>query len=109
MTPSSEDRLSLLMGFGKELRALLWLVDASALVQKMRALVSAHRDRDKQKRDFHRLWITQINAVTRENGKNCGGPSREAQEIHLKDPLDKGPRRMARLTRDITLFIIEYD
>nr|QYB20817.1 ribosomal protein L20 [Callitris pyramidalis] len=31
--------------------------------QKMRALVSAHRDRIKRKRDFRRLWITRINAV----------------------------------------------
>nr|YP_011031389.1 ribosomal protein L20 [Warburgia ugandensis]WQT73313.1 ribosomal protein L20 [Warburgia ugandensis] len=36
--------------------------------QKMRALVSTHRDRGRQKRDFRRLWITRINAVTRENG-----------------------------------------
>nr|YP_009461055.1 ribosomal protein L20 [Lamium album]YP_009461144.1 ribosomal protein L20 [Lamium galeobdolon]YP_010029796.1 ribosomal protein L20 [Eriophyton wallichii]QGX04517.1 ribosomal protein L20 [Lamium takeshimense]QVL26049.1 ribosomal protein L20 [Lamium amplexicaule]WRQ17995.1 ribosomal protein L20 [Leonotis leonurus]AUT82352.1 ribosomal protein L20 [Lamium album]AUT82441.1 ribosomal protein L20 [Lamium galeobdolon] len=34
--------------------------------QKIRALVSAHRDRDKQKRNFRRLWITRINAVVRE-------------------------------------------
>nr|YP_011015629.1 ribosomal protein L20 [Betonica officinalis]WAS33698.1 ribosomal protein L20 [Betonica officinalis] len=34
--------------------------------QKIRALVSAHRDRDKQKRSFRRLWITRINAVIRE-------------------------------------------
>src|SRR5215813_3328439 len=34
--------------------------------QKIRALVSAHRDRDRQKRDFRRLWITRINAVIRE-------------------------------------------
>nr|YP_009937268.1 ribosomal protein L20 [Melicope pteleifolia]QNT26681.1 ribosomal protein L20 [Melicope pteleifolia]QOW07785.1 ribosomal protein L20 [Melicope pteleifolia] len=31
--------------------------------QKIRALVSAHRDSDRQKRDFRRLWITRINAV----------------------------------------------
>ena len=35
--------------------------------QKIRALVSAHRDRGRQKRDFRRLWITRINAVIREN------------------------------------------
>nr|YP_009234747.1 ribosomal protein L20 [Sabia yunnanensis]AMD08464.1 ribosomal protein L20 [Sabia yunnanensis] len=35
--------------------------------QKMRALVSAHRDRGRQRRDFRRLWITRINAVIREN------------------------------------------
>nr|YP_010927885.1 ribosomal protein L20 [Gyrosphragma santos-limae]WKK46933.1 ribosomal protein L20 [Gyrosphragma santos-limae] len=36
--------------------------------QKIRALVSSHRDRDRQKRDLRRLWITRINAVIRENG-----------------------------------------
>nr|QRW36750.1 ribosomal protein L20 [Mesostemma dichotomum var. lanceolatum] len=36
--------------------------------QKIKALVSAHRDRDRQKRDFRRLWITRINAVIRERG-----------------------------------------
>nr|YP_010889517.1 ribosomal protein L20 [Pedicularis aschistorrhyncha]WJJ69367.1 ribosomal protein L20 [Pedicularis aschistorrhyncha] len=36
--------------------------------QKMRALVSAHRDRDNQKRNFRRLWIARINAVIREGG-----------------------------------------
>ena len=35
--------------------------------QKMRALASSHRDRGRQKRDFRRLWITRINAVTRDN------------------------------------------
>uniref|UniRef100_A0AAU7ANF5 Large ribosomal subunit protein bL20c n=1 Tax=Triphora wagneri TaxID=2594492 RepID=A0AAU7ANF5_9ASPA len=35
--------------------------------QRMRALVSSHRDRSKKKRDFRRLWITRLNAVTREN------------------------------------------
>nr|ATL60688.1 ribosomal protein L20 [Rondeletia odorata] len=34
--------------------------------QKIRALVSAHRDRDSQKRNFRRLWISRINAVIRE-------------------------------------------
>lgn len=34
--------------------------------QRMRALVSSHRDRNRKKRDFRRLWITRINAVTRE-------------------------------------------
>nr|YP_009975636.1 ribosomal protein L20 [Balanops balansae]YP_009975719.1 ribosomal protein L20 [Balanops pedicellata]QNK05054.1 ribosomal protein L20 [Balanops balansae]QNK05137.1 ribosomal protein L20 [Balanops pedicellata] len=36
--------------------------------QKIRALVSAHRDRDRQKRNFRRLWVTRINAVIREKG-----------------------------------------
>nr|WRW11088.1 ribosomal protein L20 [Melampyrum laxum] len=34
--------------------------------QKIRALFSAHRDRDKQKINFRRLWIARINAVIRE-------------------------------------------
>nr|WRY69510.1 ribosomal protein L20 [Glochidion lanceolarium] len=36
--------------------------------QKIKALVSAHRDRDRQKRNFRRLWITRINAEIREMG-----------------------------------------
>nr|YP_011001587.1 ribosomal protein L20 [Chrysojasminum odoratissimum]ABG74833.1 ribosomal protein L20 [Chrysojasminum subhumile]UNP34775.1 ribosomal protein L20 [Chrysojasminum subhumile]WPN86859.1 ribosomal protein L20 [Chrysojasminum odoratissimum] len=36
--------------------------------QQIRALFSAHQDRDKQKRDFRRLWITRINALIREKG-----------------------------------------
>lgn len=36
--------------------------------QEIRALVSAHRDRDKQKINFRRLWITRINGVIRERG-----------------------------------------
>nr|YP_010865431.1 ribosomal protein L20 [Cymodocea rotundata]WGT74339.1 ribosomal protein L20 [Cymodocea rotundata] len=35
--------------------------------QKLKALVSAHRDRGRKKRDFRSLWITRINALTREN------------------------------------------
>nr|YP_010734514.1 ribosomal protein L20 [Euphorbia hypericifolia]WEH01373.1 ribosomal protein L20 [Euphorbia hypericifolia] len=35
--------------------------------QTIRALFSAHRDRDKQKRNFRRLWVTRINAVIRGN------------------------------------------
>nr|YP_009241338.1 ribosomal protein L20 [Drosera rotundifolia]AMK97348.1 ribosomal protein L20 [Drosera rotundifolia] len=34
--------------------------------QKKRSLFSAHRDRNMQKRNFRRLWITRINAVIRE-------------------------------------------
>nr|QWE49884.1 ribosomal protein L20 [Grielum grandiflorum] len=39
--------------------------------QRIRALVSAHRDRDRKKRDFRRLWITRINAVIRGRGVFC--------------------------------------
>lgn len=37
--------------------------------QKIKALVSAHRDRDRKKRDFRGLWISRINAAIRENPK----------------------------------------
>ena len=37
--------------------------------QKIKALVSAHRDRDRKKRDFRGLWISRINAVIRGNIK----------------------------------------
>nr|YP_009771848.1 ribosomal protein L20 [Baphia racemosa]QIT02633.1 ribosomal protein L20 [Baphia racemosa] len=37
--------------------------------QKIKALVSAHRDRDRKKRYFRGLWISRINAVIGENTK----------------------------------------
>nr|YP_010760399.1 ribosomal protein L20 [Cuscuta micrantha]WEY30374.1 ribosomal protein L20 [Cuscuta micrantha] len=37
----------------------------SIIQQGLRAFVSSHRDREKKKRDFRRLWITRINAVIR--------------------------------------------
>nr|YP_010162240.1 ribosomal protein L20 [Derris harrowiana]QRI59949.1 ribosomal protein L20 [Derris harrowiana] len=37
--------------------------------QKIKALVSAHRDRDRKKRDFRSLWISRINAVIRKKKK----------------------------------------
>nr|YP_008963624.1 ribosomal protein L20 [Lupinus luteus]YP_009446190.1 ribosomal protein L20 [Lupinus westianus]AQV09775.1 ribosomal protein L20 [Lupinus micranthus]UBK10524.1 ribosomal protein L20 [Lupinus westianus var. aridorum]AGK82937.1 ribosomal protein L20 [Lupinus luteus]ATY40615.1 ribosomal protein L20 [Lupinus westianus] len=37
--------------------------------QKIKALVSAHRDRDRKKRDFRALWISRINAVIGANQK----------------------------------------
>nr|QWY89236.1 ribosomal protein L20 [Testulea gabonensis] len=35
--------------------------------QKIRALLSVHRDRDRQKRDGRCLWITRINGGIRQN------------------------------------------
>jgi len=34
----------------------------------MKSLTYAYRDRRARKRDFRRLWITRINAATRQNG-----------------------------------------
>nr|WIL06496.1 ribosomal protein L20 [Chrysosplenium sp. TY-2022a] len=59
--------------------------------QKIRALVSAHRDRDRQKRDFRRLWITRINAVIRE-GKVSYSYSRLIHDLY---------KRKLRLNRKI--------
>nr|QUS53856.1 ribosomal protein L20 [Medicago ruthenica] len=38
--------------------------------KKIKALVSAHRDRDRKKRDFRSLWISRINAIIDQNKKN---------------------------------------
>nr|YP_010173372.1 ribosomal protein L20 [Medicago tenoreana]QSJ48619.1 ribosomal protein L20 [Medicago tenoreana] len=38
--------------------------------QKIKALVSADRDRDRKKRDFRSLWISRINAIIAQNIKN---------------------------------------
>nr|YP_009642713.1 ribosomal protein L20 [Medicago biflora]QCO74198.1 ribosomal protein L20 [Medicago biflora] len=40
------------------------------LQQKIKALVSAHRDRDRKKRDFRSLWISRINAIIAQNKNN---------------------------------------
>nr|YP_009557567.1 ribosomal protein L20 [Macarthuria keigheryi]QBC72391.1 ribosomal protein L20 [Macarthuria keigheryi] len=51
--------------FGSSFRGAHSRLTRTIAQQKIRALVSAHRDRDRQKRDFRRLWITRINAVIR--------------------------------------------
>nr|YP_009556771.1 ribosomal protein L20 [Stegnosperma cubense]YP_009567818.1 ribosomal protein L20 [Stegnosperma halimifolium]QBC70229.1 ribosomal protein L20 [Stegnosperma cubense]QBE88092.1 ribosomal protein L20 [Stegnosperma halimifolium] len=52
--------------FGSTFRGAHSRLTRTIAQQKIRALVSAHRDRDRQKRYFRRLWITRINAVIRE-------------------------------------------
>lgn len=54
--------------FGSTFRGAHSRLTRTIAQQKIRALVSAHRDRDRKKRDFRRLWITRINAIIRENG-----------------------------------------
>lgn len=39
------------------------------LQQKIKALLSANRDRDRKKRDFRSLWISRINAIIGQNNK----------------------------------------
>nr|UPU96218.1 50S ribosomal protein L20 [Arceuthobium abietinum subsp. magnificae]UPU96249.1 50S ribosomal protein L20 [Arceuthobium abietinum subsp. wiensii]UPU96280.1 50S ribosomal protein L20 [Arceuthobium apachecum]UPU96404.1 50S ribosomal protein L20 [Arceuthobium californicum]UPU96466.1 50S ribosomal protein L20 [Arceuthobium campylopodum]UPU96525.1 50S ribosomal protein L20 [Arceuthobium cyanocarpum]UPU96587.1 50S ribosomal protein L20 [Arceuthobium laricis]UPU96649.1 50S ribosomal protein L20 [ len=53
--------------------------------QKIRALVSAHRDRDLKKRYFRSLWIVRINAVMSKNGGSyfcCYNYSLFIQDLH---------------------------
>ncbi|MBI4492122.1 MAG: 50S ribosomal protein L20 [Chloroflexi bacterium] len=40
----------------------------SAKEAAMKSLAYAYRDRRNRKRDFHRLWITRINAAARQEG-----------------------------------------
>jgi len=54
--------------FGSSFRGAHSRLNRTIAQQKIRALDSAHRDRDRQKRDFRRLWITRIYAVIREKG-----------------------------------------
>jgi large subunit ribosomal protein L20 len=49
-----------LLGRGKLIRPARLAVEKS--------LVYAYRDRKQRKRQFHRLWITRINAASREHG-----------------------------------------
>nr|YP_010173219.1 ribosomal protein L20 [Medicago secundiflora]QSJ48467.1 ribosomal protein L20 [Medicago secundiflora] len=39
--------------------------------QRIKAFVSAHRDRDRKKRDFRSLWISRINAIIAPNNIYC--------------------------------------
>ncbi|ASC69166.1 50S ribosomal protein L20 [Halomicronema hongdechloris C2206] len=53
--------------------------------QVMKALRNAYRDRRRRKRDFRRLWITRINAATRQHGMSYSrfiGQLKQA-DIHL--------------------------
>ena len=53
--------------FASSFRGARSRLTRTIIQQKTRSLVSSHRDRDRKKRDFRRLWITRINAVIREN------------------------------------------
>nr|YP_009716157.1 ribosomal protein L20 [Atriplex centralasiatica]QGL09282.1 ribosomal protein L20 [Atriplex centralasiatica] len=54
--------------FGSSFRGAHSRLTRTIAQQKIRALVSSHRDRDRQKRVFRRLWITRINAAIRQKG-----------------------------------------
>nr|WRW10940.1 ribosomal protein L20 [Gleadovia mupinensis] len=54
--------------------------------QKIRALVSSHRDREKQKRNFRRLWIARINAVIRK-GRVCYSYSKLIHDLYKRQLL----------------------
>nr|YP_009527339.1 ribosomal protein L20 [Ranzania japonica]AYA72713.1 ribosomal protein L20 [Ranzania japonica]QBZ77916.1 ribosomal protein L20 [Ranzania japonica] len=58
----------------------------TTIQQTMRALVSSHRDRGIQKRNFRRLWIARINAVIRERGVSYSY-SRSINDLYKKQLL----------------------
>nr|YP_009348376.1 ribosomal protein L20 [Euphorbia esula]YP_010223279.1 ribosomal protein L20 [Euphorbia peplus]AMC32119.1 ribosomal protein L20 [Euphorbia esula]APY18539.1 ribosomal protein L20 [Euphorbia esula]UCL27272.1 ribosomal protein L20 [Euphorbia peplus] len=59
----------------------------SIIQQKIRALVSAHRDRDRQKRNFRRLWVTRINAVIRGNSRVSNSYSNLVNNLYKRQLL----------------------
>ncbi|MBE2321330.1 50S ribosomal protein L20 [Solirubrobacter sp. CPCC 204708] len=77
--------------------------------QKIRALVSAHQDRGKQKRYFRRLWITRINALIRDN-KVYYSYSRLMHNLYKKQLLlnRKILAQIAILNRNC-LYMISYE
>nr|QOS04285.1 ribosomal protein L20 [Craigia yunnanensis]UTJ90846.1 ribosomal protein L20 [Pterospermum heterophyllum] len=54
--------------FASSFRGAHSILTRTITQQRIRALVSGHRDRDRKKRDFRHLWITRINAVIRRMG-----------------------------------------
>nr|YP_009975542.1 ribosomal protein L20 [Sibangea similis]QNK04884.1 ribosomal protein L20 [Sibangea similis] len=52
--------------FASKFRGAHPILIRTIIQEKIRALLSAHRDRDRQKINFRRLWVTRINAVIRE-------------------------------------------
>lgn len=50
--------------------------------QKIRALVSSHRDRDRKKRDFRSLWIARISAVISGNRESSYCYSLFIHDLH---------------------------
>nr|YP_008577090.1 ribosomal protein L20 [Eucalyptus torquata]AGC58499.1 ribosomal protein L20 [Eucalyptus torquata] len=53
--------------FASSFRGARSRLTRTIIQQKIRSLVSSHRDRDRKKIDFRRLWITRINAAIRGN------------------------------------------
>nr|QBC71373.1 ribosomal protein L20 [Anacampseros filamentosa] len=53
--------------FGSTFRGAHSRLPRTLAQQQIKALVSAHRDIKRKKRDFRRLWITRINAFIRAN------------------------------------------
>nr|YP_010760519.1 ribosomal protein L20 [Cuscuta polyanthemos]WEY30495.1 ribosomal protein L20 [Cuscuta polyanthemos] len=52
--------------FASKFRGSQSRLTRTIIQQRIKALVSAHRDRNRKKRDFRGLWITRLNAVIRE-------------------------------------------
>ncbi len=73
----------------------------------LHALSYAYRDRRNKKREFHRLWITRINAAAREHGLSysrlMAGLKVAGVEINRKMLADMAVRDEASFTRLVAL------
>ncbi len=73
----------------------------------LHALSYAYRDRRNKKRDFHRLWITRINAAARQNGLSysrlMAGLKVAGVEINRKMLAEMAVRDEASFTRLVAL------
>ena len=69
----------------------------------MRSLAYAYRDRRNRKRDFHRLWITRINAAARQEGLSysrfMAGLREAGIELNRKMLAELAVREPAEFTR----------
>lgn len=66
--PQTRNRHKKVLAFTKGQRGTKHRLFRRANEAMMGSLVYAYRDRRNRKRDFRRLWITRINAATREHG-----------------------------------------
>jgi large subunit ribosomal protein L20 len=84
-------------------RSKLWRIAKNAVE---RGWVYSYRDRKNRKRDFRRLWITRINAATREHGlsysKFINGLKQAGIEVNRKVLADLAVREPAAFEALVT-------
>lgn len=70
--PSARKRHKRVLKLTKGQRATKHSLHRRAHEAMLKSLTSAYRDRRRRKRDFRRLWITRINAASRQHGLPYG-------------------------------------